>query len=213
MIEIFKEKVIKFIDSFYITQGVNNNVDFELKLKKGKHSEADYIYVLKYVIDYIIQENAIIIPNQTISFNSWVLKFVYSKDNFLEIHELDPTNLVGCIEGAEFSLEIQKNQIKVCEKYSSKFVFPIINQKIVISDGVLEGNPVEAIRYESPKHMSGWWITTDLYNDDINSLKQIELPELNSKRPDLIQYLALDNGYRFFIDRDIEDVWLDETIE
>ncbi|MBF7074579.1 hypothetical protein ISG33_14330 [Glaciecola sp. MH2013] len=43
---------------------------------------------------------------------------------------------------------------------------------VVISDGIYENNgPVEGVRYPSPEHMSGWWLTTELYNGDIKTLK------------------------------------------
>ncbi len=212
MIEIFKEKVITYSDPYYITQGISNNINHEIRVKKGEYKESDYLYVLKYIIDYIIKETHTIANNQSIAFNSWVIKFRLSeKDDVFNLYELDK-KCDRFVEGIEFSLSIMKNQIEVCEKYSSNFSFPYLNQKVVISDGVLEGYPVEAVRYESPNHMSGWWITTDLYNDDINTLKQVDLSELFLKRYDLIKYLALQNGFRFFMNQVNDDVWFDKEV-
>ncbi|WP_442753151.1 immunity protein Imm33 domain-containing protein [Flavobacterium lindanitolerans] len=60
--------------------------------------------------------------------------------------------------------------------------------------------------------MSGWYLTTNLYNDDINSLKQIGLPDLARRRTELIKYLALDSSFRFFSDSKNDEVWFDEEV-
>lgn len=211
MLGIFKEKVIKYTEPYFVTQGLVNDIDFELRVITGKFGETDYIYVLKYIIDYITEENAVITPNQTISFNSWILTFVRNDDNFLDIYERHPTTH-ELVSGCENSIEIMNSQIEICETYSSKLAFTKVNQNIVISDGVLDGRPVEAVKYEAPEHMSGWYITTDLYNDDINTLQQIQLPDLKLKRPELVKFLALDNGFRFVVDKENIEVWFDEEV-
>jgi hypothetical protein len=211
MLEIFKEKVIKYTEPYFVTQGLVNDIDFELRVKPGKFGETDYIYVLKYIIDYITEENAVITPNQTISFNSWILAFVRNDENFLDIYERHPTTH-ELVSGCENSIEIMNSQIEICETYSSKLTFTKVNQNIVISDGVLDGRLVEAVKYEAPEHMSGWYITTDLYNDDINTLQQIQLPDLMLKRPELVKFLALDNGFRFVVDKENIEVWFDEEV-
>jgi hypothetical protein len=79
---------------------------------------------------------------------------------------------------------------------------------IVISKGVLEGDPIDAVRYKSPTHMTGWWITTDLYDGDIKSLQTMHYYHLAFKRPDILRYLALPYGYRFNLDNKV-DIWFD----
>jgi hypothetical protein len=75
---------------------------------------------------------------------------------------------------------------------------------------VREGDHVEGVRYPSPEHMSGWWITTDRYDGDIKSLTLHHLHHLVQWRPDIAPYLALPFGYRFAL-RDGEHVWFDEV--
>jgi hypothetical protein len=82
---------------------------------------------------------------------------------------------------------------------------------VVVSDGVLESEPVEAVRYPSPEHMSGWWITTDRYNGDVQSLRTHHLYHLTAARPELAQYLALPYGFRFNLARG-EDIWFDPEV-
>jgi len=211
MIELFKNKIIKLFGGCLITEGLVENINYEIKVKIGSFELNDYLYILKYLIDYIIEGNAIIKENQTVSFNSWVFKLVLAEKNVLEIYEFDKS-CTAFVIGADFSLNILQSQMTMCNKYSSKFLFPRINQKIVISDGIRDEYPIEGVRYESPEHMSGWWLTSNLYDGNIVSLKQIELHELILMRPELIKYLALDNGFRFILDKNGEDVWFDKDI-
>ena len=61
---------------------------------------------------------------------------------------------------------------------------------------------VQGVRYPSPPHMSGWWITTDLYDDDITSLKTVHACHVTAVRPEQARYLALPPGWRFDTARD-----------
>jgi hypothetical protein len=75
----------------------------------------------------------------------------------------------------------------------------------------LQGDAVQGVRYPSPEHMSGWWITTDRYDGDIRSLTQEHLYHLTAARPDLARCLALPFGFRFD-QASGEDVWFDEQV-
>ena len=59
--------------------------------------------------------------------------------------------------------------------------------------------------------MSGWWITTDLYNGDIQTLRREHTYHVTAGRPDLAKYLALPEGFRFNLSV-AEEVWLDEKV-
>lgn len=93
---------------------------------------------------------------------------------------------------------------------------PIANEQlVVISDGVFEGSLVEGTRYPSPEHMSGWWLTTEKYNGDVSTLRTEHFYHILEKRPDLVRYMALPYGFRFFQEgykQNNEDVWFDEKV-
>lgn len=95
-------------------------------------------------------------------------------------------------------------------------LIPVKNdQLVVVSDGVLEGDLVEGVRYPSPDHMSGWWIITEKYNGDTATLRTEHFSHLLEKRNDLLKYLDLPYGYRFFQDgykQNNEDIWFDKGI-
>jgi hypothetical protein len=78
------------------------------------------------------------------------------------------------------------------------WLLPKPDQLVVISEGVYEGDMVEGVRYPSPKHMSGWWLTTDRYDGNIKSLKTVHFHHITERRPDLSGFLGLPFGYRFF---------------
>ena len=93
--------------------------------------------------------------------------------------------------GADLSLRWWREQHDVCARWHAEFSPPSMRQLIVVSDGVFEGDVVQGVRYPSPDHMSGWWITTDRYNGDIKTLKTEHAFHLVQHRPDLARFLAL----------------------
>lgn len=87
---------------------------------------------------------------------------------------------------------------------------PKPDQLVVISDGVYEGDVVEGVRYPSPVHMSGWWLTTDRYDGDVKSLRTVHFYHIAEFRPDLSDFLKLPCGYRFFSGNG--DTWFDQQV-
>ena len=74
----------------------------------------------------------------------------------------------------------------------------------------MEGQPTEGVRYPSPEHMSGWWLTTDLYDGDVRSLRVEHLYHVTAARPDLLPFLALPFGYRFALGGQ-QRIWFDDA--
>ena len=89
------------------------------------------------------------------------------------------------------------SEIKVDATWSDR-PLPALDQLVVMSEGVYEGDVVEGVRYPSPEHMSGWWLTTNRYDGDIKSLKTVHFSHIAEKRPDITDFLRLPYGYRFF---------------
>ncbi len=108
---------------------------------------------------------------------------------------------------------LKDQQIKCCSHYDANYTPVKPDQLVVISDGICEGvNPVEGVRYPSPEHMSGWWLTTDDYNGDVDSLQKVHFHHIEEKRPDLALYMSLPFGYRFFLGGNDDSVWYDEAV-
>ncbi len=103
-------------------------------------------------------------------------------------------------------------QQRCCHHYGAEYSPAESEQLVVISEGVYEGMPVQGIRYPSPKHMSGWWLTTDIYDGDVNSLKTVHYHHVAEKRPEIAVYMALPFGYRFHLGGADNHVWFDPEI-
>ena len=113
--------------------------------------------------------------------------------------------------GIDNTLSFWKQQHEICKKYGAEFHPPRPDNMIVISDGVYEGESVQGVRYLSPEHMSGWWLTTDRYNGNVDSLRTVHAYHVTAHRPDLVKFLALPKGYRFF--SSTNEAWFDEKVK
>lgn len=203
---------VYYQDKYYITSGLSRLVGHELKLLKKNKLEQEYLRVLQYLINYILDEKPVIKNSQTISYYSWLIKVIKESSGYFAIFEANNDGS-GFDEGADTGISIINEQEYECKKYNETPYFPTFNQKIAISKGVYEGLPVDAVRYPSPGHMTGWWITTDLYNNDINSLMVVHYYHVAFKRPDILRYLALPFGYRLQMSDSEKLIWFDEKVK
>ncbi|WP_054508711.1 hypothetical protein [Chryseobacterium sp. ERMR1:04] len=204
-----KKIVIKVIDNYIYTEGLIAYINKEVRLIKGDFQEIDYIDVIKYIIDYVVDNQPVISENQKIGYYSWALQFKIVDSNFFDLYEAN-INGEDIKEGCEFAISLTKDQSEICAEYGLIPLFPNFSQMIVISKGVYEGKDIEAIRYDSPEHMSGWWLITDDYDDDIKSLMTVHFYHVAFKRPDILKYLALPFGYRFLMENNEIEVTKDE---
>lgn len=109
--------------------------------------------------------------------------------------------------------DLSNIQKKCCDHYNAYFQPVSPEQLVVISEGIYEGVvPVEGVRYHSPEHMSGWWLTTDQYDGDIDSLKTVHFHHIAEHRPEIAMYMALPFGYRFQLGGSDENVWFDDDV-
>ena len=110
-------------------------------------------------------------------------------------------------------MSIELNQRECCEHYSAQYEPVKTGQLVAISKGIYEGvTPVQGVRYPSPDHMSGWWLTTDEYDGNIDSLVTVHFEHIIEKCPELALYMALPFGYRFNLGGETEHVWLDQDV-
>jgi len=196
--------------NYLITDGLYSLVGHEFKLCILHFDINEYTNVLNYLIDYCIDSKPEIKPDQTISYHSWLLKCVLTSDSYYDLWEANKDG-EDFTEGVDYSIKMIQEQHEMCKRFNVIPSFPTFSQKIVISKGVYEGLPIEAVRYPSPNHMTGWWLTTEQYDGNIKSLMPVHYFHVAFKRPDLIKYLALPNGYRFFAGKE-EDIWYDQKV-
>jgi hypothetical protein len=153
---------------------------------------------LTFVASYINSGHRIQ-SGETLGYGYWITKAIGENGGNLSFWEYEP-EAVKYVPGITNTLRYWRDQHQICTMASSLYSPPNAEQLIVISDGVFEGEDVQGVRYPSPGHMSGWWITTDRYDGNVSSLKTVHAYHLTAKRPDLAKFIALAYGYRFYSD-------------
>jgi hypothetical protein len=150
---------------------------------------------LRMLVWYLENSKRTIKPDETVEHGFWMVKF-RSAGELLEAWEPGDDG-VEFVRGADRALRFWRDQARVCEEHDALFCPPRGDQLVAVSNGVWEGRDVEGTRYPSPEHMSGWWVTTDLYDGDVESLRTEHAYHMVERRPDLVEYLALPPGFWF----------------
>jgi hypothetical protein len=192
-----------------VTQGAQTRFGYEFRVKVNSPlllQEADGF--LKFVLSYLSKEDKRIKPGETLAYGYWLTKFEQASRDVLEVLEYND-DATEFVPGVTRALTYWRDQNAICQKYRAMFLPPRADRNVAISDGVYEGDVVEGVRYPSPEHMSGWWITTDRYNGDVKTLKVVHLYHVTAARPEIAQYLALPPGWYF---RSSGDVWFDQEV-
>jgi hypothetical protein len=162
------------------------------------------LYIARYLADgYVIR------PGETVKYGYWLTKAELDDRGQLVFWECDPETM-EFVFGVNAAVSYWRDQHGICQKVGAAFAPPRMDQMVVISEGVYEGDVVEGVRYPSPDHMSGWWLTTDRFNGDTGTLKTVCAYHVSARRPDLAKFLGLPFGYRFFSSQ--SDVWFDRKV-
>ncbi len=164
--------------------------------------------IISAAASYACDQRVALNPGEKIALMSWIFE-IHDEEGFLELYELDSTG-ENFVKGAAFAAELVDAQTHICDEMSVSPLFSVTSQMVAVSDGVLLGeSSIEGVRYPSPDHMSGWWITTGSYDGNINNLKTVHMGHVIASRNDVAAFLALPYGYRFRIDGETH-VWFDD---
>ncbi len=121
------------------------------------------------------------------------------------------TNVDELEEHNNWNIHIEK-QKKICAKYKSKWKPISRNLKIGISEK-LNLEKLNGLRLTTEKGKVCWYIWSGEYSADENFFKPICAEHFLQRKPKIIQYLGLDDGFRFLItESGYEDVWFDENL-
>ena len=111
----------------------------------------------------------------------------------------------------DWNVHIEK-QKEICEKYNSKWKPISRNLKIGISEN-LAMKPINGLRHKTENGKVCWFIYSGEYSEKEDFFKPICAEHLLQRKPKIIDYLGLDEGFRFIIDeKGYEDVWFDENL-
>lgn len=162
------------------------------------------------LVDCVVRQGMRFKSDETFAYGYWLTSFKTAQEGSLEIWEYEP-GATHWVPGARLTLTHWRDQHAVCQRYGAAFSAPRLDKLTVISAGVLEGDAVQGVRYPSPGHMSGWWLTTDRYDGNSKSLRTEHLYHVTAARQELSRYLALPYGFRFDLSKG-EDVWFEESV-
>ncbi len=208
---IYKGIQINVVDNLYVeTKELDSYISKEIRAAIGSNQPEDYVDVIKYIIDYVVDSKPIIYENQNIGYYSWLLQFRLDEDNYYDLYEPNSDGS-DFNKGCDTAISIVRKQSEICWQQNLIPLFPNFNQSVVISDGVYEGKDIEGIRYDSLQDESGWYLITDDYNDDIKSLKMVHFYHVAFARPDILKYLAIPFGYRFLMKEGKIEIHQDEA--
>lgn len=165
---------------------------------------------LLYVAEYLRSAGTALNDGETFQYGYWLTKFVKAH-TFLNAYEYN-ANATDFVPGVTLTVTYWHDQHQTCERLKANFEPPRPDRLVVISSGVLEGDRnVQGVRYPSPEHMAGWWLTTSGFDGDTKLLKTTHAYHLTAARPDLAHLIALPYGFRFDLSQG-EDVWFDEAV-
>ena len=172
----------------------------------GQHAEA----LLRNVFVYLARNPGVKLTDaQTYGYGYWHVRF-REEDGSLAICELVP-DASEYVRGAGYTLWCWKEQHAACERCESPFSPPAPESLAAISAGVMDGEAAQGVRYPSPEHMSGWWISTQRYEED-REMTNDHMHHLTRARPDLVPYLALAHGFRFNFEAGDQRIWFDQSV-
>lgn len=197
------------IDGGIETTGLAATQSVELVVRVAPDLIDEARGLLERTVSYVLESGRRIASGETMAVGCWLVRFTEVRPGALDLWEFDPTT-EDFVPGVERALTLWRDQNRVCDAAGADFMPPLYDRTVVLSDGVLEGDPVEGVRYPSPEHMSGWWVTTDRYDGDPRSLRGEHLFHVCVIRSDLAGYLALPPGYRF--DTSSRRVWFDQAV-
>jgi hypothetical protein len=166
--------------------------------------------LLQNLAQYMSGDDVQVKAEETLAYGYWLVKVSDGHAGRFELWEYN-AEATEFVAGVSLTLKYRRDQHEVCGRYGAEFSPPRPDQLVVISDGVLQGEAVQGVRYPSPGHMSGWWLTTRSCDGDIRSLTREHLYHVTAARPDLGRYMALPFGLRFD-QTNGEDVWFDQDV-
>ncbi len=167
-------------------------------------------FFLRFVADYLTESGKRIKSGETLNYGYWLVKFQAVSDDLLEVWEYN-ADASEFVLGGSLALSYWRDQHQICSHYGADFSPPRADKLTAVSVGVMEGLPVQAVRYPWQEHMSGWLLVTAKWDGDVKSLTNHHTYHVTAARPDLARFLALPIGFRFDLTKG-QRVWIDEEV-
>jgi hypothetical protein len=160
------------------------------------------------LVKYIETSGAVIQPEQTLTWASWLVKFVLERD-CLCVYEADVEN-GSFLPGADKVIVRWDAQSQCCTRVGAAYDPPSFSDFFVVAPGVLKGEPINGVRYPYVKPNSGWWFFCPSYPGDLSVMRRVHLYDVYAVNESAAAYVGLPSGYCFDSQRD--DIWFDDAI-
>ncbi|MDC8099548.1 hypothetical protein [Chryseobacterium rhizosphaerae] len=72
---------------YVVSKGLTSYIGKEVRVLKGINQVEDYVHVIKYIIDYIVENKPTISENQNIGYYSWLLQLRLDEQNYYDLYE------------------------------------------------------------------------------------------------------------------------------
>ncbi|MDO5541780.1 MAG: hypothetical protein Q4F77_00590 [Acinetobacter sp.] len=105
--------------------------------------------------------------------------------------------------------ELIEEQKLLCEEFGSAYIAVSGDDIVAVAVQTLNKDPIVGLR-KAPEgeEKVAWYIYGGELGEDEVNFETMPVRELQDILPDVLPYLALEQGYRFMIDADdYEDVW------
>lgn len=107
----YRDIEISLINGFIETGGLYSFITKEIRVTIGKNQPENYIEVIKYIIDYIVDSKPVISENQNIGYYSWLLQFRLNEDNCYDLYEANFDGS-GFNQGCDTAISVVREQGK-----------------------------------------------------------------------------------------------------
>jgi len=146
--------------------------------------------------EYIQNGKRQIKPGEKIGWATSILRFDECSSSILESYEvtLDGENFK---RGADDTLLRWREQSEKCIEFRSHYDPPALEDFVVVSPDVLDGNLPEGVRYPYLSPNTGWWLFGGCYSGDLKTMQRVHLGHVLRAVPSLAEYLALEPGFCF----------------
>jgi hypothetical protein len=107
------------------------------------------------------------------------------------------------------TIEVQR---EIAEQYGSAFVPPRPDDIVGVAFGSLDHLPLNALRHPAEGSTCGWYIWGGELSQDPAFFESLHAAHLPQYTPELVQFLALEPGWRVLLLKGRTDVWYDPEL-
>lgn len=195
------------------TSGLRSaNNGYEIQIDFGDPALTDAASnLLRIIGKYIIIDRKPINPGETVDWAASLLKFEVANDGLLSASEASPM-LNRFVAGADRTLSQWLQQSEICRNAFSRHVNALYGGTVIVSPGVMSGRPCEGVRYPHKGTNTGWWLFSDDYSGDLNSMRPEHLYHVLAVQPDLPKFLCLEPGSCFDARSPSYRVWFETDV-